>query len=315
MRKFKLLALLLSLWSLGCSHMVVKPNNYSKTDTTNLEQLLALQQPVTSKNRSPRNINSMRLDGLNDIAMSLGAQGALAHRAGVINTMLEERHGELDQVYNFQTLLLAHNVLPPVLAEGNLTVNQTDNDTVRLADRTYRIIEQAKFVTAPPNWREYLLLSYERPELPDYTLLPRADSPEELQVWQRGIQEGWKQGSQQANQIFAANLSRLKRNYNGMILYRRLVNYHMITGPIVAETKLGITGGGQEMTINDRFKRITQTPGLVSDAEQWQPAIAQAFSAVAQPKEQPIRPASIIPKMQPQLKLVDATDLTKAEAR
>lgn len=305
MQKFKpvslTLYLLISLFFSGCSHVVMKPNNYTSTDTSNLNQLLGMNQTTGKNKSSPFNVNNIRLEGLKEVAMTLGAQGALSHRSGTINDMLEKRHGELDQIYNFQSLLLAHNVLPPVLAEGNRTLNKNDDNTVRLADRTYRIVEQAKFITAPPNWREYLFLSYEKPELPDYSMLPRDNNKDEMQAWQDGINEGWKQGSQQANQIFSANLARLQRDYNGMVLYRRLVNYKMISSPVVAETRMGITGGGDELTINDRFKRITQGSGLIPDAEQWRPAISQAFTEVAKPAEQPMRIAEVIPDMQPNI--------------
>lgn len=283
----------------ACSHVVIKHNNYATADTANQSELLAMHQQAGKKGSSPAKVNDIRMQGLKEVAMTLGAQGALANRSITINRMLEEHHGELDQVYNFQSLLLTHNVLPPVLAEGDRTLNKEDDNTIRLADRTYRIVHQAKFVTAPPNWREYLLLTYEKPERPDYSLLPKENSPEEIEAWKQGVHEGWKQGSHQANQIFAANLARLQRDYNGMVLYRRLINYKMITSPMVAETSLGVTGGGEELTINDRFKRITQVPGLVPDADQWRPAIAQAFTDIAQPIEQPIKPAKVIPDMQP----------------
>lgn len=289
----------------GCGHVTMAPNNYVSTDTSDLNQLLEMRQSVGNKKRSPANINDIRIDGIKEVAMTLGAQGALANRSQTINKMLERGHGDLDQVYNFQSLLLAHNVLPPVLAEGTRTLSQNDNSTVRLADKTYRIVEPAKFITVPPNWREYLLLTYEKPDLPDYSLLPRGDSQAEKNAWRDGINEGWQQGSYQANQIFSANLSRLQRDYNGMLLYRRLVNYQMITSPVIAETKLGITGGGDELTINDRFKRITMGSGLVSDANQWRPAISQAFAEIAKPAEQPMRLAEVIPDMQPQMQSKD----------
>ena len=283
----------------SCAHVTPKPNNYSQTNTGDQNQLLDLHQSSNNKSKTPKNLNAIRLDGLKEVAMALGAQGALAARSTQINTMLTDHHGELDQVYNFQNLMLQHNVLPPVLAEGQRTLNKNDNNTVRLADKTYRIVQQAKFATAPPNWRNYLMLSYEKPELPEYTLLPRDDSMAELEAWKKGVNQGWSEGSKQANQIFSTNLARLQRDYNGMVLYRRLVNYQMITAPHVAETKLGITGGGDEMSINDRFKRITQAPGLVADSDEWRPAIAQAFTQVAKPAPHAAPPAKIVPDMKP----------------
>lgn len=97
---------------------------------------------------------------------------------------------------------------------------------------------------------------------------------EEAAAWNCFIHIGWQQGIELANQIFAANLARLKRDYNGMILYRSLLAQNMVTAPFVSKTELGVTGDANEMRINDRVLRIAAVSQLNTNPDTWKPAIA-----------------------------------------
>ena len=120
----------------------------------------------------------------------------------------------------------------------------------------------------PPTWREYLVLQYTDPGMPDSSLLPRTQA--EKEVWDRYIDEGWQIGITQADVIFTENLSRLKRDYQGMVLYRTLLSQEMVSLPFVAEVNLGITGGNNEMAINDRILRITALPEFNTTSKEWE---------------------------------------------
>ena len=52
------------------------------------------------------------------------------------------------------------------LTEARNTLQLSGNDAIRIADRTYKIEHQAKFVTLAPTWREYLWMSYTPPGTP-----------------------------------------------------------------------------------------------------------------------------------------------------
>lgn len=216
----------------------------------------------------------IRYQGIRDTAMRYGAQEGLAAKAAVINKILENRATDLDRVYRFNALLLPHNVLPPVLVEARDTLNLDSPDALRLADRIYKIVQPARFVTSAPSWRDYLSLDYKKPDEPDVTLLPRSSG--ERDVWDLYIKQGWQNGIDQANQIFSENLSRLTRDYVGMVLYSDLLAKHMITPPYVAKAKLGITGDANEMHINDEIVRITGSAKLQPKrSREWQPALSK----------------------------------------
>ncbi len=216
-------------------------------------------------------INPVRWQALYETALSLGATGALAWRSEQINMTLSKNTGELNQVFDFNQLLLKDNVLPPVLVESDNSLNLASHDSIRLSAKTYKIISQARFVTTAPSWREYLWMSYPKPPIPDRSLLPKNKA--EAEVWNRFIRDGWKNGIQQANAIFASNLNRLRRDYNGMVLYRKMLAQDMVSAPFVAKADLGVTGDENEMHIDDRVLRITAHSQLQTDSSKWQPII------------------------------------------
>jgi defect-in-organelle-trafficking protein DotC len=246
---------------LGCSY------TGAKVDT---ESLSSLQNMTRSDlQRDTDSINSIRYEGLKETALTLGAQAGLYWQGKQIDKRLTKDAVYLRNIFNFDALMLEHGVKPPILSEANNTLNLDGSRTLRISDKTYKIIQQARFATTPPHWRNYLWMSFSKPELPDKTLLPR--NRVERQVWSKTIAIGWTNGVNQANTIFSENLARLKRDYQGMLLYRKLLALHMISKPYVAKTNLGVTGDGSTMHVNDQVLRITATPQLQTDSKNWKP--------------------------------------------
>lgn len=216
-------------------------------------------------------INNIRLAALRETAMTVGAQGALAWRAIHIDQALQQESNYLDNIFDFNQLLLNHDVLPPVLSEADDSLNLDNDDTIRLADHTYQIVSPARFVTAAPTWRTYLWLDYKKPSMPDTSLLPKNKA--EAQVWNYYLRQGWQQGLVQANEIFSDNLNRLKRDFTGMVLYRKLLAQNMVSSPYVAQTNLGVTGNANHLSIGDRILRITAQSKLQTNASKWSPVL------------------------------------------
>jgi defect-in-organelle-trafficking protein DotC len=258
--------LLVSCWLLSLSACASHRNQ--EIDPTNLYQLQSLRDdtPINQPGGT-QDTNSLRIKALEDTAMSLSAQGGLAWSSKQINARLQHDKWYLETVYNFNGMMLSHGVLPPVLAQGDNSLNLADPDTIRVADKTYKIVQQARFATTPPNWRDYLWMPFTKPELPHKFLLPKTAA--ERKVWARAIAAGWGKGIQQATSIFQQNLARLKRDYQGMILYRKLLEQKMISAPYVSRTEMGVTGDGSDMRINDQVLRITEHPQLQTDSHGW----------------------------------------------
>jgi defect-in-organelle-trafficking protein DotC len=240
-----------------------------KSGINNVEDLKRL---CACSNGNCNSVCGLRFQAIQESAMSVGAQAGLAARAKVINCELEKNAKYLDQAFNFQLLMLPCSVLPPILGEGRHTLNLADDCTIRLADRTYVILQQAKFVTAPPHWREYLFLDYKEPDINE-TTCAFAKTCDERKLWNKYLIEGWNDGIGQANSIAADNLARLKRDYSGMIRYRTLLAQKMVSIPFVSKTNLGITCDSCGMRINDQVLRITALPQICTDSKTWRPAI------------------------------------------
>ncbi|MDR1057017.1 MAG: type IV secretion system DotC family protein [Coxiellaceae bacterium] len=255
-RILNFLTITLTLLTVSCS---------SSKPPKELSNIAVLKSPTSTK------ISPMRLENLKRTARSVAAQASLSWRSRQINEMLEHQKRQLDQIFNFNYLILNQNILPPILVEGRNALNLADDFTIRVSDIDYQIVKAPRFITTPPNWRNYIWMVYKKPETPHSTLLPQNAS--ERKIWNEYIQIGWSDGIFQADQIFAANLARLKRDYEGMILYRKLLAQNMVTPPYTAQADLGITGDGNNLHINDRVLRITAISQLQINPQKWKPII------------------------------------------
>ncbi|KTD19666.1 type IV secretion system DotC family protein [Legionella londiniensis] len=242
-------------------------------NTDSLEGLQAMGNAGAATRSAAQSTGKIREMALRETALSLGAQAGLAWRAKFIDEELVKEARRLDAIFDFNTLILPHNILPPVLLEGRNILNLADAQTIRISDRTYKVAKQARFVTTPPNWRQYLWMDYKKPDYPNVTLLPK--TKEERLIWMQCVERGWKNGIAQANTILEESVARIKEDFNGMILYRKLLAMNMISPPFVSHTELGVTGDGEELHIDDRVLRITALPALNVNSKEWRAAVAK----------------------------------------
>jgi defect-in-organelle-trafficking protein DotC len=251
----------------ACAH------HQQEINPTNLQSLENVQEQEPRHSSNDMELSGIRVKALEDTALSLAAQGGLAATSDELNTRVEKDKRYLDTLFNFNGMMLSHGVLPPVLVQGDNSLNLADPNTIRVADKTYKIVQQARFVTTPPNWRDYIWMTYPKPEIPNKFLMPK--NAEERKIWVRSVRSGWDKGVQQAYNIFQQNLARLKRDYQGMILYRKLLQEHMINAPYVSRTELGVTGDGSDMRINDQVLRITEMPKLQTESQRWKAIVVK----------------------------------------
>lgn len=227
-----------------------------------IEQVLADTNRRGAEVRALVESGELRVDALREDALAYGVRAGLARRSYEIQAVLQRDAGQLDRIFDFNSLLMDQNVLPPVLSEAQQVVQTEGADTIRIIDRTYAILRQAQFVTVPPTWRSYLIgsVTYTATPPPEPSLRPRTQAEEQL--WTQAIRDGWGAGVTQADQILGQSLARLKRDFNGMVLYRTLLSRGMVSKPYVAEARYGITGDSNRVNINERMLRITALPQL-----------------------------------------------------
>lgn len=239
-----------------------------------LSYLLGLEKESTFEddNNTPFDI---REDALTEAAISYGARGGLAWQTYHIRKELERRARYLDKVFNFTQLLIPAPsgllIEPPIISESiNNMLIEGDGQQAAVSDKMYNIINNARIVSAPRLWRNYLERTWDAVEPPPDILRPESD--EERRLWKKLVTKGWEEGVQQANEIFQEDLNIMMADFTGMIRYRTLLAQGMISPPYALQVDRGITGGGDEMRIGDRAVQITGVPELVTGYDQWQPA-------------------------------------------
>ena len=211
-------------------------------------------------------------DSLNEAAIMYGAQSGLAWKSSKINEKLEKFSTQLDTIYDFNSLLMKDNLVPPVVDMALDTVNAPSYESMRSSDMEIKIVKPAALVTAAPNWRNYLIMSYKKPAKLNPNIHPKTAVEQDL--WEKGVAKGWVQGVEQAQDMFEEALSILNRDFRGMVLYHNLLLQNMITSPYASTASLGVTGDQQNMRVNDKVTRITAQAALnASSVADWEPVI------------------------------------------
>lgn len=240
-------------------------------------------------------IPTIRAEAIQEAAASLGARAGMARWLHDMAVALEKHEHSL-KIYDFEKLALSVPVnsgrpmtppnpktgngeyamiLPPVLLEGRDADSFLSPDEMRIADRFYKIHAKARLIPvdkasgkpAVPHWRDYLTFAFEHPSMPHASLLPKNDA--EKTLWNEWVKKGWDEGVEQGKSMFDAGFARLERDFHGMLKYRLAYAQGVITRPLVAGQKLGVTGGGMEMWVGDRIVRITDHSSLVADQARW----------------------------------------------
>ncbi|MFP4098401.1 MAG: type IV secretory system conjugative DNA transfer family protein [Alphaproteobacteria bacterium] len=217
----------------------------------------------------------IRMDALKEAAISFGARGGLAKRTYEIRQELDTRTRYLDRVFNFSHLLISapsgFMMEPPIITESmNAMIIDIDGQTAAVSDKIYNIMRNARIVSRPRTWRQYLEREWGEVMPPPDILTPRDE--EERRVWVMHVRKGWEYGYQQADDIFKDDLARLESDFQGMVRYKMLLAQGMVSPPYALQVDRGITGGGDEMRVGDRAVQITGIPELITGADTWRPA-------------------------------------------
>jgi defect-in-organelle-trafficking protein DotC len=240
------------------------------------ESLEALQATRAGSGLAAEGLEPGRQDILYQAGLAYGARGGLAARAFAINEMLRRYESTLDSVYNFNDVILKRPgsqiiMRPPVISEAEMALALGDGGQIaRETACVYSISKLAQLGSAPPNWRTYLIRTWEQPHPPADAVLPRTE--QEVQYWNKYVAGGWAEGERQAVEIFLNDLDRLQRDITGMARYRVLLRAGAVANPKVATQQRVVDGGGSELRAGDRIVTITSQPGLRADAGVWRGA-------------------------------------------
>ena len=218
----------------------------------------------------------MRKDAQREAAMSYGARGGLAKRSFEIMEELDDYQSTLDGVFNFRALLMKAPsgllIEPPIVREAVDALEITENgNEAAVADQVLKINKQARIVTAPREWRQYIVINYETEIKPPPRILWPKDVKEQRD-WDDWVKKGWEAGILQAEDTFDSNLARLLADYNGMVRYRVLLAEGKMSQPYAMHEDRGVTGGRNEMRVGDRALRLTGPSQFLTGSDIWKPA-------------------------------------------
>jgi defect-in-organelle-trafficking protein DotC len=243
-----------------------------------LEQFARKSRTSTSDNV----LDASRYSALREAALSYSAQAAYQRRSWEIFRELEKQSPQLSQEFNFNDVVYtapreAGYVVPPVVSRATeaITIANGGRESVA-ADEYYRIEEPGHLVSVIPSWRDYLILGVDKPSDPSDQFLP--SNKDERQIWDRYIAEGWRQGSAQADEALKENMNLLRRDYLGMIEYRRLVDAGLIKSLVISSSEVRAKGTPQELFVGQRRVKIESAAVFHPNSRQWKP-VTHRFEA------------------------------------
>ena len=214
-----------------------------------------------------------RVAAMRAAAIGFGARAGLARRGWEIARMLDRHSAQLSNIFRFRDLLLKEGgfrVMPPVAAETRRAFRLGREGTqAATAGRVVRLVGKARFVSAAPAWRDYLVREWPKAEAPVSVLFPRDRA--ERRRWKAWIEEGWHEGVALADDVFAADVDRLSRDFQGIRLWKRLRLARMATSPSVRLGNAAVSGGGQAMRIDEEFGQLEGRARLVPRVSEWRP--------------------------------------------
>lgn len=218
-------------------------------------------------------ITELRRQALQEAAQGYGSQLGYARRVWEIEGLLEDRSADLDEVFSFDRVVSeapvkAGYIIPPIVSRSfDAFQSSEEGRAASVADEYLTIVAAGRIVPVTPTWRDYLLFSSPDPEKPARSLFPSNEAERELFLgW---FQEGWTAGVSLADEEIGHRLTRLRRDYEGMLQYRRLVNMGMMDRMVLQEADFGVTGGGEEMRIGSRTVRIVSDAQFDADPLRW----------------------------------------------
>ncbi len=197
---------------------------------------------------------SLRERFIAECGRTLSFQKAVAWRYAKLNEACQERAANLNRIFNFQALLIDEHILPPILSWAGDVHTQHDKDSASFVEETYTIRSQARLVSSPPSWRDYLTRDFDALSI-RREFLPKTSA--EKSIWQQAVREGWQEGTAQADEVFAQNMDRLLADYRGMLRFTMLYKRGYVSLPRLAEGHMAIRVGKNTLDLNQTVFRLT----------------------------------------------------------
>ena len=220
----------------------------------------------------------MRGSAMRAAALAFGSRAGLARRGWEIAAMLERHAPKLSAIYRFRSLMMekdGFHVIPPVLAQTDRAFRlERSGRQAAGAERILRIVEPERIVSAVPQWRDYLVREWPEAVPPAAVLFPRSDA--ETARWRGWLREGWEHGAALADDIFAADLDRLNRVFEGLVQWRRANLAGMVSAPSLETERIAVSGHGRLVRIGETLARLGAPARFELRPGEWKPLLEGA---------------------------------------
>lgn len=259
------IAAVLGLWLLGSFPVVASEADSDKALLTHLKGLKMADDVVESPSQDGR-VREMLVE-----ALSVGTLAGSYYASKKINEMLNAESRYFDLSYDFSDSVISYKgafILPPAVSERKDQTEIIGGKIFVVKRQVFSMDTTARFVYEIPTWRNYLLLTPPKPELPDNSLLPR--SKDEVKQWEQAVEKGWKTGVKQAVYVVNGRFAKMARDLIGYDRYHLLVAAKALSEPKIKHTFTPVSGGGFELSIEDSVVEIVVNPMLSTDRYNWQ---------------------------------------------
>ena len=228
---------------------------------------------ATSGNGSVPETWHIRGQHQREACLRFGSQSGFRHRVLELREVMQSRSGQLSVVYDFNRLARpvpggAGYLVPPIVQRAeNAFRSDGDERTVSVADIYFQILKPERLAPVAPTWRDWLLFDPPQVNPLPMALIPVNDEERgRVEAW---YEQGWRAGLDQAEGEFRERLRRLRRDYEGMLEFRKLAAQGMIGELELAVSNFGVTGGAGEMRIGNRTVGIIGTADFRRNPENW----------------------------------------------
>ena len=218
-------------------------------------------------------LTPVREAALMEAAVLLGTQWGLGDRSRELNREMEALAKQLDRRYEFGALMLGVGFLPPVISKAENAV-AIEGQVMRVAKAIYVVDEPPRPVRIAPTWRDWLYTGLDpelRPVAPSNNVsLPR-DAAESA-FWKQQLNRAYAEGRRQADEVFALNMGRLDRTYDGMRRFYDLVKRGMVSAPVIASAaSVAQLQDPNTMVVGNIVFTVTVPSRFVDKPDRWEP--------------------------------------------
>lgn len=225
------------------------------------EELATLLEMKRVSAQGETAVSLMRPSAIREAAQTVTLQTAIAYRYKQLLAATERHSGILDAAFDFSPLLMTEGdalIMPPLLTRSGASMRIESAETATAAKTTYELLAPARYISTIPNWRVYLMVdAFPEPEKTNPAVMPKNDK--ERAIWRAAVREAWAQGVAEADQLYADNVSRMTREYRGVMLYHLLTAQHLLSRVNTSSADLGLqtSDNGNKLNIGQRVYRIT----------------------------------------------------------